>query len=167
MWSSRFRVGLREISRSGPRIGPPNEVCGRDHGDFLLDIQGGAAEGSTQPGNRSRHGLGLVERDADGHFKGYDADVALHDLLRVPNRDRLFAVYEALLRGDSQATVSQLSGFDPWFAAQIGEIAAMEQQLSILGLYRRGSQRYGGFGDWAAGSDRAGAPSWGIGRRAG
>ncbi len=27
-----------------------------------------------------RDGLGPVERDADGHFKGYEADVALHDL---------------------------------------------------------------------------------------
>ena len=94
-----------------------------------------------------RDGLGPVEQDADGHFKGYDADVALHDLLRVPNRDRLFAVYEALLRGDSQATVSQLSGFDPWFAAQIGEIAAMEQQLSILDADILREAKRMGFGD--------------------
>ncbi len=55
----------------------------------------------------------------------------LHDLLRIPNRDRLFAVYEALLRGDSQATICQLTGYDPWFVAQIGEIVDFEQTADV------------------------------------
>ncbi|HMN30176.1 MAG TPA: carbamoyl-phosphate synthase large subunit, partial [Caldilineaceae bacterium] len=50
---------------------------------------------ALQKGVRSleigRAGFGPVERDADGHFKGYDPSTTLHDLLRVPNRDRLFA----------------------------------------------------------------------------
>jgi len=79
-----------------------------------------------------RDGLGLVERDADGHFKGYEPGTALHDLLRTPNRDRLFAVYEALLAGESQATVAQLTGYDPWFVAQMQEIADFENGLSVL-----------------------------------
>jgi carbamoyl-phosphate synthase large subunit len=80
----------------------------------------------------SRDGLGPVERDAEGHFKGYDANATLHDLLRIPNRDRLFAVYEALKRGDSPATVCQLTAFDPWFVTQIAEIITFEQQLTHL-----------------------------------
>ena len=80
-----------------------------------------------------RDGLGVLERDArHGGYKGYDAGVTLHDLLRAPNRDRLFAVYEALLRGESQATIAQITGYDPWFMAQIGEIAAFEQKLTML-----------------------------------
>ncbi len=80
-----------------------------------------------------RDGLGVLERDAYyGGYKGYDPGVTLHDLLRIPNRDRLFAVYEALLRGESQATIAQLTGYDPWFVAQIGEIAAFEQSLTTL-----------------------------------
>ncbi len=79
-----------------------------------------------------RDGLGPLERDAEGHCKGYDAATGLHDLLRIPNRDRIFAVYEALLRGESQALVSQLTGYDPWFVAQLAEIAAFAQQLSVL-----------------------------------
>jgi carbamoyl-phosphate synthase large subunit len=75
-----------------------------------------------------RDGLGALERDADGHIKGYDAGATRHDLLRTPNRDRLFAVYAALLAGESQALISQLTGYDPWFVAQIGEIAAFEQK---------------------------------------
>src|SRR5690606_9859249 len=70
---------------------------------------------ALQKGVRSleigRDGLGPMERDADGNFRGYDADTDLHDLLRVPNRDRLFAVYEALLRGDDPATICQLTGY--------------------------------------------------------
>jgi len=80
-----------------------------------------------------RDGLGVLERDAHhGGYKGYDVSVTLHDLLRIPNRDRLFAVYEALLRGESQATIAQITGYDPWFVAQIGEIAAFEQKLTTL-----------------------------------
>src|SRR5262249_26287705 len=70
--------------------------------------------------------------DADGSFKGYDVNVTLHDLLRIPNRDRLFAVYEALKRGDSQATICQLTHFDPWFVSQIGEIIEFENNLTRL-----------------------------------
>jgi carbamoyl-phosphate synthase large subunit len=79
-----------------------------------------------------RDGLGVMERDATDGYRGYEASTTLHDLLRNPNRDRLFAVYEALLRGENQATIAQLTGYDPWFVAQIGEIAAFEQALTML-----------------------------------
>ena len=47
--------------------------------------------------------LGRWNVTCRGHFKGYDANTTFHDLLRIPNRDRLFAVYEALARGESQS----------------------------------------------------------------
>ena len=81
-----------------------------------------------------RDGLGPLERDENGAFSGYAADVGLHDLLRIPNRDRLFAVYEALARGDSQATVCQLTGYDPWFVYQIAEIVELERSLDHLDI---------------------------------
>ncbi len=91
---------------------------------------------ALQKGIRSleigRDGFGPLERDASGHIKGYEANVELHDLLRIPNRDRLFAVYEALKRGDSTATVCQLTQFDPWFVAQIAEIIEFERTLTHL-----------------------------------
>jgi carbamoyl-phosphate synthase large subunit len=77
-----------------------------------------------------RDGLGPLERDAAGQIKGYDAGTTVHDLLRIPNRDRLFAVYEALKQGDSQATICQLTGFDPWFVAQIAEVIDFERSFS-------------------------------------
>ncbi|MCC9079025.1 carbamoyl-phosphate synthase large subunit [Litorilinea aerophila] len=91
---------------------------------------------ALQKGLRSleigRDGLGPMERDENGHFRGYDEKIELHDLLRIPNRDRLFAVYEALKRGDSPATVCQLTGYDPWFVAQMAEIIQFEQSLERL-----------------------------------
>jgi carbamoyl-phosphate synthase large subunit len=91
---------------------------------------------ALQKGIRSlemgRDGFGPVERDVDGHFKGYDPGMTLHDLLRIPNRDRLFAVYEALKAGDTITTVCQLTRFDPWFVTQIHEIVEFERTLTRL-----------------------------------
>ena len=59
---------------------------------------------SLQKGVRSleigRDGLGPLIRDDDGQLKGYAPDASAADLLRIPNRDRLFAIYERLLQGE-------------------------------------------------------------------
>ncbi len=117
----------------------------RELGPQMKSVGEAMAMGRTfkealQKGIRSleigRDGFGVMERDVDGHFKGYDANTELHDLLRIPNRDRLFAVYETLKRGDDSvqdmATVCQLTHYDPWFVAQIAEIVAFERQLHQL-----------------------------------
>src|SRR5690606_10178543 len=91
---------------------------------------------ALQKGVRSlevgRDGLGVLERDEEGSIRGYDPGTSVHDLLRIPNRDRLFATYEALLAGDDQETVSRITRFDPWFVAQIAEIAAIEIATATL-----------------------------------
>ena len=106
---------------------------------------------ALQKGIRSleigRDGFGPLERDASGHIKGYEANVELHDLLRIPNRDRLFAVYEALTRGDSTATVCQLTQFDPWFVAQIAEIIEFERTLTHLDAETLRQAKRMGFSD--------------------
>ncbi len=79
-----------------------------------------------------RDGLGPLERDSAGAIKGYDAGTTLRDLLLMPSRDRLFAAYEALLGGESADAVSIATLYDPWFVAQIDEIAAFERDLSAL-----------------------------------
>ncbi len=72
---------------------------------------------ALQKGVRSpeidRDGLGLMVRDENGHFRGYEPGVSLHDLLRVPNRDRLFAVYEALMRGTARLRCASLRPTTP------------------------------------------------------
>ncbi len=94
-----------------------------------------------------RDGLGPLERDADGHIKGWDAGISVYELLRIPNRDRIFAVYEALAQGDSQTTVCQITGFDPWFMAQIGEIVTFAGELRGLDSYTLQRAKRMGFSD--------------------
>ncbi|MEZ4708791.1 MAG: carbamoyl-phosphate synthase large subunit [Caldilineaceae bacterium] len=106
---------------------------------------------ALQKGVRSleigRDGLGVMERDEEGHFRGYEPDTALHDLLRTPNRDRLFAVYEALLKGDAPSLICQLTGYDPWFVEQMQEIANFQQNLSELNALTLRRAKRMGFSD--------------------
>jgi carbamoyl-phosphate synthase large subunit len=106
---------------------------------------------ALQKGVRSleigRDGLGVMERDEAGDYRGYEAQVELHDLLRLPNRDRLFAVYEALQRGDDVATICQLTGYDPWFVTQMAEIAAFERELGELSAETLRRAKRMGFSD--------------------
>ncbi|MCL4861227.1 MAG: carbamoyl-phosphate synthase large subunit [Caldilineaceae bacterium] len=128
----------------------------RELGPQMKSVGEAMAMGRTfkealQKGIRSleigRDGFGPVERDADGHFKGYGAGATLHDLLRIPNRDRLFAVYEALKQGDSPTTICQLTHFDPWFVAQIGEIVEFERTLTRLDAETLRAAKRMGFSD--------------------
>ncbi len=94
-----------------------------------------------------RDGLGPLERDGEGNIKGWEPGITVHDLLRIPNRDRIFAVYEALAGGDSQATVCQITEFDPWFMAQIGEIVGFAQQVAALDVHTLRRAKRMGFSD--------------------
>jgi carbamoyl-phosphate synthase large subunit len=94
-----------------------------------------------------RDGLGPLERDVDGNIKGWDPGMTVHDLLRIPNRDRIFAVYEALAQGDSEATVCQITGFDPWFVAQMGEIVGFAKGIVELDAYTLRRAKRMGFSD--------------------
>ena len=106
---------------------------------------------ALQKGVRSleigRDGLGPLERDGAGHIRGYDAQTTVKDLLRIPNRDRLFAVYETLLAGESLATICQITRFDPWFVAQMAEIADFERGLTSLDAVSLRQAKRLGFSD--------------------
>ena len=107
---------------------------------------------ALQKGVRSleigRDGLGPLTRDGDGRLKGYAPDASAAELMRVPNRDRLFAVFERLLeaeRGgsgsgateDRQADYAALQEcseiYDPWFVAQMQEIARFQVAIERAG----------------------------------
>lgn len=103
---------------------------------------------ALQKGVRSleigRDGLGPLTRDGDGQLKGYAPGATAEELMRVPNRDRLFAVYERLLEAEREAPGDEPAEdrladnaalrecseiYDPWFVAQMQEIA--RSQISI------------------------------------
>ena len=100
---------------------------------------------ALQKGVRSleigRDGLGPLPRDNDGQLKGYAAGTAAADLLRIPNRDRIFAVFERLVEAERERPASSEPSvddaalrecseiYDPWFVAQMQEIARFQITL--------------------------------------
>ena len=52
-----------------------------------------------------------------------EAEVAA---LRTPSADRLFAAYRALRAGVDRTKIAAITGYDPWFLAQMQEIARVE-----------------------------------------
>ena len=109
---------------------------------------------ALQKGVRSleigRDGLGPLTRDGDGQLKGYAPDASAAELMRVPNRDRLFAVFERLLEAErntyprrtprnTKKTLSETScpfveyPYDPWFVAQMQEIARFQVSIERAG----------------------------------
>ena len=70
-------LGLREVPRRGSRAGAADEVGGRGDGD-RAHLQGGAAEGRAQPGDRPRR-PGAARARRAGRSRGYDAG---HDAAR-------------------------------------------------------------------------------------
>ncbi len=104
---------------------------------------------ALQKGVRSleigRDGLGPLTRDEKGQLKGYAPDASAAELMRVPNRDRLFAVFERLLEAEREGTGADGGAadeaalrecseiYDPWFVAQMQEIARFQ-----IGIERAG-----------------------------
>ena len=107
---------------------------------------------ALQKGVRSleigRDGLGPLTRDGDGRLKGYAPDASAAELMRVPNRDRLFAVFERLLEAEREVSGSGSAEdgqvdyaalrecseiYDPWFAAQMQEIARFQVAIERAG----------------------------------
>ncbi|HEX9116465.1 MAG TPA: carbamoyl-phosphate synthase large subunit, partial [Anaerolineae bacterium] len=73
-------------------------------------------------------------------------------LLSVPTAERLPAVHDALASGWTEAEVSRLTGYDPWFVAQLAQIVGLEHKLmghtmtSLPADLLRRAKRWG-FGD--------------------
>ena len=104
---------------------------------------------ALQKGVRSleigRDGLGPLPRDSDGQLKGYAPGTAAADLLRIPNRDRIFAVFERLLQAERErpapsdpspddAALRECSEiYDPWFVAQMQEIVRLQITIEQAG----------------------------------
>ncbi|NOZ29158.1 MAG: carbamoyl-phosphate synthase large subunit [Chloroflexi bacterium] len=95
---------------------------------------------ALQKGFRSleigRKGFGGLAEDPLQPEASGDADdpQRIRDLLKIPTRDRLFALHDALMAGWSLEETSRLTGFDPWFVAQMEQIIALERELSSYTL---------------------------------
>ena len=60
-------------------------------------------------------------------------DADLHDRLVRPNPERLWYIAEALRRGSSVEEVHRLTGIDPWFLENIGQLVECETGIAALG----------------------------------
>jgi len=58
------------------------------------------------------------------------SDEELQYSMRVPNPERMYAVYAAMKRGMSQKRVFDLTNIDPWFLAQFGELLEVEDFMA-------------------------------------
>jgi len=59
---------------------------------------------------------------------------ALRQELRLPGPDRLWYAADAMRHGFSENDVAAISGIDPWFLAQIGDLVAEEKALVLAGF---------------------------------
>ncbi len=67
---------------------------------------------------------------------GMETRLELEDLLqriRIPNRERLFQVMEALRKGASLEQIHEATWYDPWFIRQLREIVQEEKELRVPG----------------------------------
>jgi len=65
----------------------------------------------------------MRSRELDSHARAPADDAALLDALAVPSPDRFDLVLEALRRGLGEAEIHTRTRIDPWFLAELGELA--------------------------------------------
>ena len=77
---------------------------------------------------------GLNERLNLADMNEKDALPRLREALATPTPDRLLYISDALRFGMDEGEITALSGFNPWFVAQLKELVAMETQVNAKGL---------------------------------
>jgi carbamoyl-phosphate synthase large subunit len=74
--------------------------------------------------------IGVDAVDGSGPTRSIPADPETLSSLKNPTADRLFRVYRAIRQGISLEEISQATGYDSWFLAQMQEIVSCEKALS-------------------------------------
>ncbi len=135
------RWAFEKFSGADAELGPQMKSVGE-----VMAI-GRTFKAALQKGIRSleigRAGWGPLDADAPAARE----DAALAEALRVPNRDRLFAVYSALSRGWSLERICRLTGFDLWFADQLAQMHEFAATLTALDAADLRQAKRLGFGD--------------------
>jgi carbamoyl-phosphate synthase large subunit len=78
-----------------------------------------------------RPGWQVADRPIDDRLPDDSID-AVRRALRKPTPERVFQLKRALRAGMSEQEVAQLSGIDPWFIAQLGELLVAEDEYRAL-----------------------------------
>jgi carbamoyl-phosphate synthase large subunit len=95
---------------------------------------------ALQKGLRSleigRHGLGADGKDSPVHVpveNSLPARSEIEQKLASPNSQRIFYLRYALLQGMTIDAIHKLSGIDPWFIYQLGQIVDLEREIQKAG----------------------------------
>ncbi|MGD2038240.1 MAG: carbamoyl-phosphate synthase large subunit [Desulfobacterales bacterium] len=95
---------------------------------------------ALQKGLRSleigRYGLGADGKDLADDPKmegGLPSRSEIEQKLASPNSQRIFYLRYALLMGMTIESIYKLTGIDPWFIHQIGQIVALEREIQTAG----------------------------------
>ena len=73
--------------------------------------------------------IGVDALDGSGPSGELPAEPETLSTLKIPTADRLFRVYRAIRQGMSLEEISQATGYDLWFLAQMQEIANCELEI--------------------------------------
>ena len=90
-------------------------------------------------------GLRSLETGGEGFGKRDLDDARIKEKLVTPSPDRILYVKRALELGWKQEDVGRLTGIDPWFLDQIGQIAALKEKIApgMTDETLREAKRYG------------------------
>jgi len=78
--------------------------------------------------------IGVDALDGSGPKLPASTHVPALEELAVPTPGRLFDVYRALQNGVDAHAIAQVTGYDPWFLAQMKQVAALEAELAAAHL---------------------------------
>jgi carbamoyl-phosphate synthase large subunit len=73
--------------------------------------------------------IGVDALDGSGPGRDLAAEPETLSTLKIPTADRLFRVYRAIRQGLQLEEIGQVTGFDPWFLAQMNEIKNCELEI--------------------------------------
>ena len=73
--------------------------------------------------------IGVDALDGSGPSREFPAEPETLSTLRRPTADRLFRVYRALRQGLAWEEISEATGYDSWFLAQMKEIESVEEEI--------------------------------------
>jgi carbamoyl-phosphate synthase large subunit len=79
--------------------------------------------------------IGVDALDGSGPHKSVPAELPTLGSLHTPLADRLFKVYRLIQAGTPLDEIAAVTGYDPWFLAEMKEIAALEHEVMENGSW--------------------------------
>lgn len=94
-----------------------------------------------------RYGLGCIEK-----FKVLDAK-KLTERIAVPSSERIFLIYEALIKGVSVEEIHQITSIGKWFITEMKDLAEYEKEMAASSWKDLGDEKLAKAKEWGF-SDR-------------